>query len=421
MRVVTIAIGTRGDVQPMLALSSGLRRAGHDVVLATEAAYERAAMQANLRYHGLTGNSERFYAGAAGIAFRESIDKSPAEFRRFWTSYISPIVRPHLHEIVPPCADADMVVCQPWLGIGPALADLGIPACVASVFPVPVLPTRTFPFIFSERATPGLSPEANWRSWRRSVTMLRPAHELVQHWRADTLKLARQTFRESLEALNRLPHVLGYSPLIVPKAPEWPARVEVTGYWFAESAADYEPPADLLRFLAAGDPPVVIGFGSHVGRDPARLTRTILDALRIANYRGILITGWGGLDPGTLPEEVFASRGVPYDWLLPRVQALVHHGGAGTTAIALRMGTPQVITPFGYDQTFWGGRVALLGVGDFTAPARRVTAEELAAVIRRATGDEAIRQRAAEVGEAIRREHGVRNAVAAIERFGRTH
>lgn len=415
MRVAMVAIGTRGDVQPLLALATGLQRAGHQVTFATEASYERAARDAGLDYYSLRGNSERFFAGPAGIAFRESIDKPGPEFRRFWKSYIAPSVRPHLDEVRDPCERADLVVCQPWLGVGPALADLGVRTCVASVFPVPAFPTREFPFIFSVHAVPDLPPHVNWRSWRRAVSMLRAGHDLIQRWRVETLRLAPQSFRQSLEALARLPHILGYSPIVVPKAPEWPDHVTLTGYWFSEMAAGYAPAPDLERFLGGGDPPVVIGFGSHVGRDPARLTRTVLDALRLANRRAILITAWGGLKATELSDRVFVSTGIPYDWLLPRARALVHHGGSGTTAIALRMGTPQLVTPFGYDQTFWGGRIAMLGVAPPPLPPATMTADALAAAIDRVTTDGAIAQRARDVGAAIRAERGLENAVAVIE------
>ncbi|MEZ5288652.1 MAG: glycosyltransferase [Vicinamibacterales bacterium] len=420
MRAAVIAIGSRGDIQPMLALATGLRRAGHEVVFASEESYRGAAAAHDLEFYRLSGNSERFFAGPAGIRFRESFDRPRAEFRRFWTSYIAPTVRPHLDEVPGACEGVDVAVCQPWLGVAPGMADTGVPACIASVFPPPTLPTHEFPFSLSEHAAGDQGPEGNWRTWRRAALMLRIGHETIQRWRIERLGLPAQTFRESLESIGRLPHVLGYSPLVVPKPAEWGPQIAVTGYWFADTAAGYTPPDDLARFLDAGEPPVVVGFGSHVGRDPGRLTTTVLDALARAGMRGILITAWGGLAVDELPDHVFVSRGVPYDWLLPRVKALVHHGGSGTTAIALRVGVPQVVTPFGYDQTFWGGRVHRLGVAPPPLQAATMTADELAGAMRRAATPEVAR-RAQEVGAMIRSERGIEQAVALIERVGRQH
>ena len=418
MRVAVIAIGTRGDVQPMLALGRGLRARGHDVRMATEASYRDAVEAAGLTFHRMAGNSERFFAGPAGIRLRESFDHPREQFRRFWTSYVAPTVRPHLDEVPGACEGVDVAVCQPWLGVAQGMEECGVPTCLASVFPPPTLPTHEFPFCLSEHASEDLGSERNWRSWRRAALMLKVGHETIQRWRMETLGLPRQTFRESLMAISRLPYVLGYSPRLVPKPSEWPDTVSVTGYWFPDSAAGYQPPPELARFLDAGAPPVVIGYGSHVGRDPRRLTAAVLGALARTGDRGILITGWGGLQPQDLPPGVFVSRGVPYDWLLPRAKMLVHHGGSGTTGIAMTMGTPQVVTPFGYDQSFWGGRVHLAGLGPPPLPAATLTAETLAAALV-AASDPAVVARAAAAGADVRRERGIEQAAAAIERIGR--
>ncbi len=418
MRITVIAVGTRGDVQPMLALAAGLHAAGHHVRFATEKNYAPQATQAGLEYYELTGDSEKFYSGRAGVAFRESLDKSFTEYRRFWHAYFAPAARQHLREAVAPCVGADLLVCQPWAGLGPSLGEkFDIPCAITSVFPVPELPTRDFPFTLFNRARADLTPDENWRTWRRAIPFLRAGWHAVQPWRTDVLGLKAQTFREYLEDVRRTPHVLGYSPLLVPKPAEWDDRITVTGFWFLESAGHYEPPPELEEFLAGGEPPLVVGFGSHVSREPAALTDAVLEALRMSGRRGILITGWGGLRCAEPPPNVFCSRGVPYDWLLPRTLGLVHHGGAGTTAIALRAGVPQVITPFGYDQTFWAHRVAALGVSSAPIPAKQLTAEDLAAAIGEISTDDSVRSRAAAVGRAVRGEDGIGQAVTAIEQL----
>jgi UDP:flavonoid glycosyltransferase YjiC (YdhE family) len=420
MRVTVIAIGTRGDVQPMLVLAGALRAAGHQVRFATEVLYEPQAAALGLEFYRLSGNSEKFYSGRGGTVFRESLEKPVTEYARFWRAYVAPSARLHLRESVAPCEGAEVLVCQPWLGIGPSLSErFRIPAIITSVFPVPELPTAEFPFPLHAGARCDLPARDVLRSWRRAIPILHIGHDTVQHWRVEALGLRAQTFTENLHGTRTTPHVLGYSPLVVPKPSEWGEGAEVTGYWFLDGATPFRPSRELEEFLSAGEPPVVVGFGSHVGRNPARLTKAVVDALALAGRRGILISGWGGLKSAGLPADIFSAQAIPYDWLLPRSLALVHHGGSGTTAIALRMGSPQVITPFGWDQSFWGHRMAQLGVSPEPVSAKTLTAEQLAAAITQVTTHPVIRRRAAEIGEAIRRERGVENAVAAVERFAR--
>jgi UDP:flavonoid glycosyltransferase YjiC (YdhE family) len=166
-----------------------------------------------------------------------------------------------------------------------------------------------------------------------------------------------------------------------------------------------------VDFLQSGPPPVYIGFGSMAGRDPERRAEIALEALKRSGQRGVLLTGWGGLQPRDLPDDVYAVDSVPHDWLFPQMAAVVHHGGAGTTAAGLRAGTPTVIVPFFGDQPFWGRRVAELGVGPAPIPQKQLSVERLAAAIRTAAGDPAMRARAQELGRRIRQEDGVARAV----------
>jgi UDP:flavonoid glycosyltransferase YjiC (YdhE family) len=191
----------------------------------------------------------------------------------------------------------------------------------------------------------------------------------------------------------------------------------VTGYWFSDPDPDYRPPADLLRFLEAGPPPVYFGLGSVVDRDAADVTRLVIRALAMTGKRGILLGGWSNLGATSLPPTVFRIASAPHDWLFPRMAAVAHHGGAGTTAAGLRAGVPAVIIPFFADQPFWGQRVAALGVGPAPVPRRKLTAKRLAAALDAATENPQMRRRAVEVAEALRGEDGVGAAVAVVEQF----
>jgi UDP:flavonoid glycosyltransferase YjiC (YdhE family) len=154
-----------------------------------------------------------------------------------------------------------------------------------------------------------------------------------------------------------------------------------------------------------------------VENDPARMTRLVLEALALSDQRAVLLSGWGGMGDLDLPETVYCLDGAPHSWLFPRVTAVVHHGGAGTTAAALRAGVPSVIIPFFFDQPFWARRVEQLGAGVRCAASTKVTAEQLAAALDKVTTDTSLRQRAAALGEKIRAEDGVGRAVAVIQDY----
>jgi sterol 3beta-glucosyltransferase len=208
-----------------------------------------------------------------------------------------------------------------------------------------------------------------------------------------------------------------YSPSVIPHPPDWPDSVHITGYLFLESGSDWTPPPDLDRFLAMGDPPVYIGFGSMAGRSPEELAELIAEAIAKSGQRGLLLKGWGGLKPEWVPDEVYVAESVPHSWLFPRVSAVVHHGGAGTTAEGLRTGAPTVIVPFAFDQAFWGRRVRALGAGTDPLPLKRLSADRLAEAIMTAVSDPQIRHRARSCGQAIRAEDGVGDAVRVIEGY----
>ena len=191
----------------------------------------------------------------------------------------------------------------------------------------------------------------------------------------------------------------------------------ITGYWFSPSASDWTPTDALSRFLADGPPPVYVGFGSMPSEDAGRLTRLVTDALDKVGRRGILATGWGGLQTGAVTDErLHVLDAAPHDWLFPQCAAVVHHGGAGTTHEALRWGRPSVVCPVFGDQPFWGRRVAALGAGPLPVPQKKLTPAKLAEALAMALRPETA-GRAREVGVAIGTEMGADTAATLIDAF----
>jgi UDP:flavonoid glycosyltransferase YjiC (YdhE family) len=222
-----------------------------------------------------------------------------------------------------------------------------------------------------------------------------------------------------------IPALYGFSPSFLPKPRDWAEHIHVTGYWFLDESQRWQPPADLLDFLDSGPAPVYVGFGSMPNENPEATTKMVIDALRKAGQRGILLKGWGALSAGALGagaleglenfDDMYVIDSAPHDWLFPRMAAVVHHGGAGTTGAGLRAGKPSILTPHFADQPFWGMRVYERGVGPRPIPRDQLTADNLAAAIREAFNGSGMRERAAKLGEQIRAEDGVGTAVRIIE------
>jgi UDP:flavonoid glycosyltransferase YjiC (YdhE family) len=256
------------------------------------------------------------------------------------------------------------------------------------------------------RASYRLTEQMMWQGFRSADTVARQ----------QVLSLPKAAFwgPYGSERFKQNPILYGYSPAVIPRPTDWDGQMHVTGYWFLDPADEWTPPANLLEFLQAGSPPVFIGFGSMSTRNPGETTDLILRALARTGQRAILLSGWGGLHNSDLPDTAFMVDAIPYSWLFPRVAAVVHHGGAGTTSAGLRAGVPSIIIPFFADQPFWGRRVAELGVGPAPIPRKQLTADRLAQAIQTAVTDEAMRQRAAELGAKIRAEDGIARAVEVV-------
>jgi UDP:flavonoid glycosyltransferase YjiC (YdhE family) len=313
--------------------------------------------------------------------------------------------------------DTDLILAGiGGLFVGLALAEkFGLP--VVQAYYIPFTPTRAFPSFMFPRLPTWLGGPAN----RFTFHLARQV--MWQGFRSADAVARRQVFDLppaplwgpfGSDRLRDTPVLYGYSPHVIPPPPDWGADTSVVGYWFLDPPSGWTPPLALLDFVAAGPPPVYVGFGSMSSRNPQATAKLVLDALGAAGQRAVLLAGWSGLRPADLPDSVLMVDSVPFAWLFPRMAAVVHHGGAGTTGAGLRAGVPSIVVPFFGDQPYWGRRVAELGVGPAPIPRKRLTVEVLAGAIDRAVTDPVLRRRAAELGTKIRAEDGVARAVAVV-------
>jgi sterol 3beta-glucosyltransferase len=400
MRIVILTFGTRGDVQPYLALGLGLKANGHTVTLATTDEFETLVSEYGLEFACLRGD---FLKAAQAVGGRGISLK----LIRQWIA----MARDTLDDEWTSAQNAESFIYNPAALGGDHIAEkLGVPAFAA--FPTPLYtPTRAFPSPFFPVASLGPLNHAS----HRLLAKIGPAMYggAIRAWRREALSLPPA--RGPLVVRGRpVPMLYAYSEAVVPRPADWDANTLVTGYWFLDAPTGWQPPADLREFLGAGPPPVYVGFGSMFMAGGAETTRLVLQALALSGQRGVVATGWGGLTAETASNSIFFLEAAPHDWLFPQVAAVVHHGGAGTTAAGLRAGRPTIICPLVGDQPFWGRRVASLGVGPAPQPRAKLTAERLAEAISAAVTDHDLRQRSAALGQRIRAEDGVARAISYI-------
>jgi sterol 3beta-glucosyltransferase len=412
MKISIVTIGTRGDVQPYVALGQGLQRAGHRVQIVTFTNFAPFVRQHGLSFAALTGDAEAMmrqivHAGGDGL-----------RFGLLTRRYFEPIADQIMEDIWQACQGTDLIIYNIFVAmIAHHIAEgLDVPAirCFFSPFSC----TRAFPStLVGWRVRPGGA-----YNWLTHILADYGLHlgtlSVVNRWRRrHGLRPLAMTDWPYYATLRDRPTPVLYpiSEHVLPRPEDWGAHIHTCGYWFLDQSEGWQP-SDILRdFLAAGPPPVYIGFGSIVGADFERLTRLAVQALRQSGQRGIIQRGWGGLSTFDRSDDVLLIDAASHDWLFPQMAAVVHHGGAGTTATGLRAGVPTIVVPFFGDQPFWGERLTSLGVSPGAIPHNRLTSENFAEAISQTLNDPQIRARAARLGAQLRAEDGVGRAVRIIE------
>jgi len=414
MQITIIGAGSRGDVQPYVALGKGLKEAGHTVRVLASQDFQKLITAHGLEFFDMGGSMESVTQSMQGLLEQGNFIKilasmGPAAGRLVVQAAVNGLVA---------CQGSDLIVAgMGGLFVGLALSEkLGIPFVPAFLYPF--TPTREFASVLAPITPMKLPSWANRLSHQLAQQMMWQTFRAADNKaRSQVLQIAPASFWGPFTSLQKQKQTIlyGYSPQVIPFPKDWGDSIHVTGYWFLEPSAGWEPPIDLVNFLQSGPPPVYVGFGSMVNRKPEEAADLVLQAMARTGQRGILSSGWGGLKKEALPETVFMVNSLPHTWLFPKMAAVVHHGGVGTTAAGLWAGIPSIVTPFFGDQPFWGQRVFELGVGPRPIPRQRLTVDRLAESIRIAVSDTEMREKAARLGERIRAENGIARAVAVIE------
>jgi UDP:flavonoid glycosyltransferase YjiC (YdhE family) len=417
VRVLILTFGTLGDVRPFVALAKGLRAAGHDAAVCTAEGFRSLVVGAGVDYVHM-GNemldlvqSEMPRMGGVSDALR-LVSRMSAAMRSAlldqWQAACE--FRPSL------------LVYHPKMLGGLHIAErLQVPAVVS--LPLPFLTsTRAFPIPFIAHWPFGGS--ANKLSYQFNRITAVAYGGMINSFRRETLGLSRLSrWSDYLRFPDGrpVPVLYGFSSHVVPVPEDYPAHAHVTGYWFLDEPETWHPPTELIDFLAAGEPPVYIGFGSMgFGKHAQIRGQIVVGAVEKARVRAVVATGWGGLEVDSSHDGVHVVEAVPHAWLFPRTVGVVHHGGAGTTAAGLFAARPTLVCPVLGDQGFWAQRVKDLGVGPAPLPVRRLSLDELADRLSMLGREASYRRRAQAVSEELRLEDGVANAVGILEQMSST-
>jgi sterol 3beta-glucosyltransferase len=396
--IMVLTAGSTGDVEPFAALAERLGRRGHAVTLTADAGFARLA----------PGDPVEFAPIRADF---QSLVPTPERERLSLRSKVFPVIRGMLEDswTVARSTQPEVIVAHQKSLAAPHLAEkLGVPHVQALTVPM-LTPTGEFPVPGIVRGN--LGAVLNRASYRLVDLLTRPYAGMIRDWRSDSLAL-RPRGNPPAPAKT----LYCYSPSLVATPADWPPDTIATGFWLREGRSDTDAlNPELESFLAAGEPPIYIGFGSSVGPNPAQLGTVVSSAVAQAGIRAVIASGWGALRGLQVSSQTIVIETAPHRSLFPRVAAVVHHGGAGTTAAGLLAARPTVICPFQGDQHFWGAAVYRAGAGPQPMPVKNLAPERLASAIRIASNDTDMRTSAASLSERIAREDGTSRASEAIE------
>lgn len=408
MNISILTYGSRGDLQPYLALAVGLQKAGHTVTLTGPQRFESFVASYNVHYVPLPGDPEEL-----SRAFNDAGD-NPFRMVTSMRGHVLSIAPEVVSQVLQAAQNADLLVHSFAFTTGAhSLArHLNIPDVSVQTFPM-FAPTGDYPNV----AFPHLGRLGNFISHWFATQVFWHAGNLgfkqIQRLLPDSFpRTLYWPFANPDERL-RTPLLFAISPSVIPASADWPANISVTGYFFLDDEA-YQPPESLSAFLAAGESPVCVSFGSMVHDQAEKTGRALLEAFARRNERAVILTGWGGWRAEPVPENILYLDSAPHSWLLPRCKTFIHHGGAGATAAGLRAGIPAIVVPHAADQPFWGRQVQTLGVGPAPIPVKKLTVSRLLAALAQAESPSMIAAAQA-LGQKIRAENGLQAAISLIE------
>lgn len=418
MNITILTAGSRGDVQPYVALGAGLLAAGHRVVIATHHGFQDMIKLHGLEFAEVSQPPTTLSSSKVWRRWQQSGDNLVHYLTGFYrvARIGSQVIERMLDDFWTASQKADLVISSTSGFGGPQVtAALRIPHCWALF--QPMSRTRSFPHFMTPSGLK-LSPQMNYLTYifaeRFYWILFKPT---LNHWRKKMFGWEPLRRPEPDTFIGEQPSLTlyGFSGFVIPPPHDWGENIKVCGYWQMDPPAGWQPPNELVTFLAQRRPPIYFHLNRINFSPRDKLVKMVLEALQKTQQRGLLYMGHSDLKGHTLPESTLQVPPVPHDWLFPQVAAVVHHGGAGTTASALRAGVPAVGIPGFWDQPFWSKRISALGVGPPPIPIRQLIARRLADAIHTMVNNQKIRARAKELGKQIQQELGVQRAISHLD------
>lgn len=411
MKITMLTIGSMGDVRPYVLLGRELKARGHEITIAAFSGFEKLIAENGLNYYQLSGDVMKLMSnvmkpGVNGVSFLKELEDSIRD--------IAPVL---LNDLTRACDGADAMMCTFFGSLYYSIAEKHNIPCIQTHY-FPMDPNDTTPI----SSAPGQRLGKTWNrtTYRLGYLLIGLLEKrYLTQWRIENgLEVRKLQTKPDYRVGDRtVPVIYAVSPMVLPRPKAWNEHIHMSGFWWDDEPADWEAPQDLKDFLENGEQPIYIGFGSMVSGDMNKTFTKVLKAVRASRVRAVINLGWGGKDMHLKSNNrVYFADYVPHDWLFPRVRAVVHHGGAGTTAAGLRYGKPTLVVPFGGDQPFWGNRVNAIGCGPKPISRDKMTVQRLTKGLIDLTTHASYRVAAEELGARLRMETGTKNAADIVER-----
>jgi sterol 3beta-glucosyltransferase len=422
MKIAITTVGTRGDLQPYIALGLGLKSLGYDVQIVSAKNEASFVRNYGLDFYALDVDIQKIMEG--GEVQEMAKGSNPVKFiigHLKGSKSLKELMIKTQGEIWNACQDADLVVFHPGMPLGFFLAKEKNKKAVLAT-PFPVVSTKEYPSILFY-ALPKLGSYYNLLThFIFDKVFWALAKSPIKAFWAKNIKTKANFSTSALQQQMATGQIVlnGYSELLFAQPQQWPDNIHTTGSWIIETEPDFLPPTELNDFIDNGPMPIYIGFGSMKALDSFGDTLAIIiEALTITKQRAVVGLGWTKNSyTQKLPDSVFLIDSVPHTWLFAKMKMVVHHGGAGTTATGLRAGKPTIIIPHNADQPAWGQRVFELGVGAKPIQKYKLTADKLANAILFAAAPHIVAN-AEELGQKLRNENGVQKAAQIIDKLMR--
>jgi len=410
MHITVVVFGTWGDLRPNVVLAQALKQAGHHVQVLTTRDFEDWVRTHTLDYAPIQVNIQAMLDDMTSSS-------NPIKFLRMMREKIAPAMLQFAADTAEATRESDVMLVH----------EMGTPALSGVVEAnnltqininlQPLTRTRTiqiagFPPLPDWMPLQAVYNNTTYTFWQRLIWTLLGSRG--NEFRTEHLNLPKMTWGQYQHMLKNTPTLTLVSEHLLPRPADWRANQHLTGFLFDHDEA-WEAPQSLVDFLAAGEKPIYVGFGSMADKKPEETTRIVLAAMRQTGKRAVILSGWAGIGQTDVPDNVHILKYAPHSWLFPRMAALIHHGGAGTTAAGIRAGVPAIVVPHLSDQPYWGNLLHQNGVATRNIPRGKLSVDRLVAAIHEVTSSQQMHERAAQLGEKIRAEDSVGKTMQVID------